>query len=159
MCIIFLASLSYANQNGENESRSYGLRGGYSSNPDQFVIGLQSIMGKTLGFARFAPSIDVGFGDNQTTLLLNGDLRIISLSPPSSNSSFYAGFGPNLAWFKFKNIDSDTEVGLSLFGGLTLPMGRSNRYNLEARYGIGDMPDFKILLGIYFGGLNSPDRK
>ncbi|MFA6588663.1 MAG: hypothetical protein WCT08_06415 [Patescibacteria group bacterium] len=133
---------------------SFGARAGYSSNPNQFTIGLQSMLGYWK-FVRFTPSADVGFGDGLTSVLVNADFRV-SLALPRSNSDLYIGLGPSLALFKYKSGNSDTEIGISVLGGITLPLGDSHRYSLEARYGIGDMPDFKILLGVYFGGRDKP---
>jgi len=130
---------------------SFGLRTGLGLNPDQFVIGLQGAYGSAVGPFQFAPSFDLGFGDNMTTYILNGDLRL-PISLPKSNSRVYIGAGPTIAVYDTKFAGSDTEIGLSLLGGIMLPMGSVNAYNLELRLGIGDIPDVRILLGIMFGG-------
>ena len=115
--------------------------------------------GKVLNTFKFAPSIDAGFGDNAKTIIFNADLRLLALSPPNSSSGFYAGFGPALAWLDHDNAGSDTEIGLNVFAGIKLPMGNSNSYNLEGRLGVADMPDFRILVGIFFGGSDNRSGK
>ena len=131
---------------------SYGLRAGFGLEPDQFVIGAQAELGRFAKVLRFAPSIDGGFGDNFTTVVFNADLRLDLLPLPKSEAVFYVDAGPTLLYIDHKDFDSDTEIGLSLATGLQLPMGGSNMYNIEARFGIGDIPDFRLLLGVYFGG-------
>lgn len=142
-----------------NPSKSFGLRAGYGTNPDQFVIGAQAVLGKTLGFMQFAPGIDAGFGDDMTTYLINADFRLLSFSPPGSPAGLYAGGGASLAVFDASNNDSDTEVGLNVVTGLTFPMGRNNEYNLEVRFGFADMPDLRILFGIMLGSRSTPSTQ
>ena len=144
-------------QDRSGPSYAYGIRTGFGLDPDQFVIGAQAKFGRFGGIARVEPTFDVGFGDKMTTYLLNADLRLDILPLPKSETVVYGGFGPTLAYFDFNGggdfpDDSDTEIGLNLTTGVELPMGRSNSYNFEARFGIGDIPEFRLLLGVYFGG-------
>jgi hypothetical protein len=151
-CLCIFAGEGRSQSDNNNYTRGFGIRGGYGANPDQFVIGAQAVLGKTLGSLRFAPSIDVGFGDGRTTYLLNGDLRLLSFSPPGTGAGFYAGAGGSLAVLDINDNGSDTEVGLNAVVGLTLPMGERSKYNLEVRFGIEDMPDLRILFGLMLGG-------
>jgi hypothetical protein len=134
-----------------NPAKGFGMRTGYGTNPDQFVFGAQAVLGETLGFMRFAPSIDLGFGDDLTTYLFNTDFRILSFSPPGSPASLYAGSGISLAVLDLSDDGSDTEIGLNILTGLTFPMGRKHEYNLEVRFGFGDLPELRILFGIMLG--------
>lgn len=128
-----------------------GLRPlGFSINPDQFVLGVQAVLGEYYR-GRFAPSVDFGFGENLTLITGNFDLMIDLFSPPKSEAAFYIGGGPTLSYISPETGDSDTEIGLSLLGGIKLGMSEKNYYNIEARFGIGDIPDFKLLAGVMFG--------
>ena len=122
-----------------------GVRAGLSQNPDQFVVGAQAEVG-SLGLATIAPSIDLGFGDNSDLTAANLDLRWYLFPLPETGIQFYAAAGPTAV---FANSQSD--VGLSLTAGAKIPMKGKGRYNLEARFGIGDIPDLKVMLGILFG--------
>jgi hypothetical protein len=122
-----------------------GVRAGLSRNPDQFVIGAQAELG-SLGMATIAPSIDLGFGDNSDLTAANLDLRWYLFPLPQTGIQFYAAAGPTAV---FANSQSD--VGLSLTAGAKIPMKGKGRYNLEARFGVGDIPDLKVMLGILFG--------
>ncbi len=145
-CFFLFGTMSaFAGSNG------YGIRAGYGSNPDQFVIGAQALMGEFLKVARFAPSIDYGTGDNVSTFTFNADILML-LKPPNSSFAFYAAAGPTLTYWDAEHGGSDTEIGATITAGLRLPMKNTGFYNLEARFGVGDIPDFRILLGIMFGG-------
>lgn len=128
-----------------------GLRPlGFSIDPDQYVLGVQAVMGKYYA-GRFAPSVDFGFGEDMTVITGNFDLKIDVLSPPKSEAVFYLGGGPTLSYLSPDGGDSDTEIGLSILGGVKLGMTEKHYYNIEARYGIGDIPEFKLLAGVMFG--------
>jgi len=138
---------------GAEKGNGYGLRAGLGIDPDQFVVGIQTLLSKKVAnVARLAPGVDVGFGDNLTVIAFNLDVLILDLSPPKSSASLYAGAGPTFAYWKPDNGDSDLEIGISLIAGVRLPMGSRNRYNLEARFGVSDIPDIRILFGTLFGG-------
>jgi hypothetical protein len=136
---------------------SYGngfvLRAGAGINPDQFVVGAQTILGHIFRspFPRFAPSADIGFGDEVTMTTINPDFRLMA-PLPRSNAFMYIQAGPTIAIADPKYGDGDTKIGLTLSGGLNIPMGEGSYYSLEGRVGIGDVPDVRILLGLQFGG-------
>lgn len=129
------------------------LRAGAGINPDQFVVGAQTVLGHLFRppSPRFAPSVDIGFGDNVTVITLNADFRVM-VSPPKSNAFVYLQAGPTISIVDPKHGDGDTDIGLTISGGVNFPMGPSNFYSLEGRIGVGDVPDFRILLGFQFGG-------
>ncbi|MBD3403275.1 hypothetical protein GF420_10305 [candidate division GN15 bacterium] len=137
-------------------TNSFGVRAGFGIDPDQFVFGGQAVLGQVLKVARFSPSVDVGFGDDLTTVVGNVDLRV-HLSPPRAAAGLYVGGGPSLAWIDPDIGDSDTEIGFSAAGGLMAAMGQSNMYTLEARVGLGDVPDFRLTVGILFGAVEDID--
>ncbi len=122
-----------------------GVRAGLSQNPDQFVVGAQAEVG-SLGLATIAPSVDLGFGDNSDLTAANLDLRWYLFPLPQTGIQFYAAAGPTAVF-----VSSQSEIGLSLTAGAKIPMKGTGRYNVEARFGIGDIPDLKVMLGILFG--------
>lgn len=147
LCLLTVAAVATAD---DGPPRSYGVHAGFGLDPDQFVLGAQAELGQ-VKIARFAPSLNAGFGDNLTIFALNGDVRLY-LSPPKTTFAVFLGGGPTLAMIDFEGGDTDTEIGLSLVGGLKAAMGRSNAYTLEGRLGLGDIPEFRLLVGILFGG-------
>ncbi len=110
----------------------------------QIVVGGQAELGVVLGPATLVPSLDFTLGDAQTTMMLNVDFRWYLLPLPDTGIIFYGSAGPTFL------VSSGTGVGLSLVVGAHIPMRGRNRYNLEARFGFGDIPDFKVMLGILF---------
>lgn len=148
--VLAFGATGYAEDNGPKSS--YGIRAGFGLEPDQFVVGAQAEFGRFAKVLRFAPSFDLGFGDEMATYTGNADLRLDLIPLPKSGAVFYTDLGATLTHFDPSEGDGDTEVGLSVVGGVQLPMGRSNSYNIEARFGIGDIPDFRFLVGVFFGG-------
>jgi hypothetical protein len=128
-----------------------GGRFGLSVEPDQVVIGGQAAMGSIMPFVDFVPSVDFGFGDDVEVTAINFDLQYDLPSLPRVGANLYLGAGPTVAVYNFDNGTSDTEIGLSLIAGLKNPMSALSYYNLETRFGLSDIPDIKILLGIMFG--------
>jgi hypothetical protein len=138
--MVFLTAVDVSAQS----TPALGGRAGFSSAPDDFYLGLQGEFGRVLGVAYFAPSLDFGLGDT-STLVLNGDLRWYLLPVPETGLIFYAAAGPGLI------LSPDTGIGLHLTAGLHIPMKGGRRYNVEARFGFGDVPDFKFGASILFG--------
>ncbi|MBU1712676.1 MAG: hypothetical protein KKD47_06175, partial [Proteobacteria bacterium] len=66
LAIVQLSGAAWSQSSSNDPSKAFGLRAGYGTNPDQFVIGAQAVLGRTVGFVRFAPSVDLGFGDDMT---------------------------------------------------------------------------------------------
>jgi len=135
----------------DDSQRCYGVRAGYGYKPDQFVIGVQADLGKLYSRIHFVPSIDAGFGDDMTTVTFNGDLKAF-LPLPKSSVSLYCLAGPALTIWSPKDGDGDTEIGVYLGAGARMALGESGWYNLEVRFGLSDVPDARILLGVLFGG-------
>lgn len=125
----------------------FGVRAGLGLKPDQFVVGGQFSLGKSLKIFRVVPSVDVGFGDNVTTIDLNADF-LARLVVEGTSFGFYGGGGPTLAFFDRSGGGSDWEFGVSAVAGLQVPIIPTKATNIEARFGIGHIPDFRLLLAI-----------
>src|SRR6266850_8526126 len=52
---------------------SYGLRAGFSTSPDQLVLGGQMSVGEVAPNLSFDPNVELGFGDNVTIIAFNLD--------------------------------------------------------------------------------------
>lgn len=139
-------------------SKTFGFRAGFGLDPDQVVVGLQGRVGELIPNVRIAPSADLGFGDDLTVFSGNADL-LVPLSPPGSRLAFYIGGGPTLSHFDPKFGDGDTELGVSAVVGIKLPFGRIHNWTVEGRYGIGDVPEVRVVLGILFGSQPRSDEE
>ena len=112
--------------------------------PDQFFVGAQAELGPVVGAAFLVPSLDFELDDN-TSVAANIDLRWYLLPLPETGIHIYGSAGPTIV------VSPDTEVGLSLTAGVDIPMKSHRRYNVEFRFGFGNIPDFKIAAALMFG--------
>lgn len=120
----------------------FGVKAGFGIDPDQFVIGLQYSLGKSLGVFRLVPNAHLGFGD-VTTFDVNLDF-LLRLIAKDSGFGFYGGAAPT-----FITGEGDSEFGFTLVGGVQVPIIKNKATNIEARFGITDhVPDFRILLSL-----------
>ncbi len=146
--VVLALALVAISASGVAAQAQFGLRGGFGLKPDQFVVGGQVEVGK-LAFARIVPSVDVGFGDNVTTIAFNGDF-LLRVSIPDASIELYGGGGPTVLYADVSNGPSDWNLGLTLVVGGRLPVGGRHAVNLEGRLGIGDVPDFRLIAAIIF---------
>jgi hypothetical protein len=120
----------------------FGVKAGFGISPDQFVIGAQYSLGKSLGVFRLVPNAHLGFGD-VTTFDLNFDF-LLRLIAKDSGFGFFGGAAPT-----FITGNDDSEFGITLVGGVQVPLIKNRATNLEARFGITDkMPDFRLLVSL-----------
>jgi len=137
-------------QQSQSTVTQYGFRGGFSLDPDQFVAGA------FLGFRDFSPgfslrpSVDVGIGSSVFTFMINGDGQY-HFRKANFPAVPYAGAGVALAYYNFDGpVDSQTEIGMNLFGGLEWDLGGYRIAFAELRIGVGDLPDLKFVGGFGF---------
>src|SRR5262245_32715010 len=152
---LLLAAGSFGQELGV---RSFGLRGGINLNPDQFNFGAHVDAGRIFSERiRVQPSFELGFGNGVMLLATNFDAHYLF-----SAKSFrpYAGGGLGLNFIDVENGMGengglDIEPVLNLVGGAEFgaPSAGSRafrRYLLEARIGLGDTPELKLVAGINF---------
>lgn len=146
-----MAQESESTSSGQGGSPgAFALRAGLGIDPDQFVVGGQFTLPNRFGPMRIVPSLDLGFGDSITTILLNGDL-IFSLNVEDTKFRLYGGGGPALAYLNPDGGGSQWKLGLYLVAGTGVPVFKKQSTNIEARFGITDnMPDFRILFVLGF---------
>ena len=128
-----------------------GVRAGISGTPDQVVVGGQAMLGPVAPFIQLVPSVDFGFGDDASTTAINIDFRINLPSLPKVSPNLYIGAGPTIMLVRPNGEDRRTDIGFNAIAGVKIPMGLISHYNLEARLGVGDAPDIKVLFGILWG--------
>jgi hypothetical protein len=133
---------------------TYGFRGGFSSNPDQLVLGGQMQIAEVAPSLSFDPNVELGVGDNVTLIALNldmhyhFDLRDTAWSP-------YLGAGAGINFYSFDvpapfPDDSATKVGGNIIVGASVPTRSGNQFFGELKLGVGDVPDLKMLVGWNF---------
>lgn len=116
-----------------------GLHAGMSIDPDDFIFGVRFESRPLADVLYLVPIVEVGFGD---VTMVAGNLDVHYQFKTSSDLAPYAGAGLTLNWFDFDG-GSDTEFGGSILGGIKL----SEKYFFEAKIGLGDVPDWKLVVG------------
>ncbi|HZN82428.1 MAG TPA: hypothetical protein VFC01_22525 [Mycobacterium sp.] len=131
-----------------------GPRVGFSIDPDQIVFGGQLIIGEVAPQLTFDPSLEFGFGDHYTVIAANFDLHY-HFAIQNSAWRPYAGGGIGLNFIEFDSNDpfvdnSNTEVGGNVVIGAGVPTQGGNRFFGEMKFGLGDIPTLKMLVGWNF---------
>ncbi len=130
-----------------------GPRLGFSTGPDQILLGGQLQIGDAAPNLDFVPNVDLGFGDDVTVISANGDFHY-RLNVEGMTWQPYVGAGIALNFISFDagplNDESDTQAGGSIILGADVPTRSGNRFFTELKLGLGDTADFKALAGWNF---------
>jgi len=135
---------------------SYGLRAGFSTDPDQLVLGGQMSIGEVAPNLSFDPNIELGFGDNVTIMAFNLDMHYhFDLSNSTWRPYVGAGAGINLIQLDLPPgfpDDSFTRVNGAFIVGASVPTQSGNQFFSEMKLGLGTnaTSDFKLLVGWNF---------
>jgi len=119
----------------------FGVRAGVGANPDQFHFGAHYDTGPLFDRVSFRPNLEVGVGDNLTTVAANFEFAYwIPLR--RRVWGVYVGGGPALVVYD-DDHGTDTEPGFNLLVGL----GHSRGFFAEAKLGLIDSPEAKFTVG------------
>jgi hypothetical protein len=137
--------------------RSYGLRGGININPDQFNFGAHIDAGTLATRVRFQPSFELGLGNGVTLASTNFDAHYLFTA---RRFRPYAGGGLGINFIDVTsgigrggglNIEPVLNVVAGAEWGTPRPGSRAfRRYLVEARVGMGDTPELKLVAGFSF---------
>ena len=118
----------------------FGVRGGYTLDPDQFHVGAHYDVGQIFKPMRLVPNIEIGFDDNYTLWAFNADL-IWDIT----DSAFSIGgeLGLNIT---DNDGGSNSDLGLSVLGDYRF----SEKWLVEVKLGLVDSPDVKFTAGYTF---------
>ena len=151
LCTIFCLTPATGEAQEDLGVRGFGVRGGVTIDPDQVHIGMHINAGRFAERVRFQPSFELGFGGNRTVGAINID-ALYTFDPRPWIPYLGGGLGISLIHRDSGPGDGDGDLdagaGLNLIGGFE--WGTDNSYMLEARAGVGDIPDFKLTVGINF---------
>ena len=121
-----------------------GVRAGVSVDPDQFYVGGHYETDELIEHLHLRPNLEVGFGDNVTTVAVNIEAVYKFPLKNRRGTSFYAGGGPAILFYDRDN-GSDAKGGLNLLGGLEF-----GKVFLEVKGGLFDAPNLKVGIGYTF---------
>lgn len=130
-----------------------GLRVGFSVDPDQVVFGGQYTVADVAPRLYFVPNLELGLGDDLTIITVN--LPLHYHFDTQTTWALYAGGGLAISFVSRDapppaDDDSDTEVGGELIFGAEAPARGNGQFFTELKFGLGDIPDFKVLVGWNF---------
>ncbi|NOT34290.1 MAG: hypothetical protein HOP12_08995 [Candidatus Eisenbacteria bacterium] len=130
-----------------------GPRVGFTMDPDQFTFGGQVTFAEVAPRLSFDPNLEIGFGDHLSVIALNADLHYHF----DTNTTWvpYAGGGLGINFISFDNDlpnsdDSTTEIGANIIVGVSAPTASGNRFFGEFKFGLGDIPEAKLMAGWNF---------
>jgi hypothetical protein len=143
--VLLLSSSALQAQDGA------GIRAGVSVDPDQFYFGGHVAAGPLVERLWFRPNLEIGIGNNRTTVGFNGEFAY--WFPPFRGSQWspYVGGGPALILTRFDEDplgrrDTAAEGGFNIVLGL----GHGSGLFTELKVGALHSPDIKIGVGYSF---------
>jgi hypothetical protein len=132
--------------------RGWGPRVGLSLNPDQVHFGAHIDFGNFARHVRFQPNLELGLGDHMKLFTANAELAYRFRSQWDVWTPYLGGgVGANI-----KSIDSNghnrsqTDLGVNLLAGLERGLSNGDRFFIEAKFSLNDVPDAKVTIGWTF---------
>ena len=142
--LAFISLFSASTATSAQAQVGKGIQGGVSLDPDQVFFGGHVETSPLVDRLRFRPNVDIGLGDNLTSVGFNFDFTY-AFTPPRP-WGLYAGAGPSVNWYDFDGGGSRTD------GGFNFLLGAKQREGMffEMRIGMADSPDLKFGVGFTF---------
>jgi hypothetical protein len=132
--------------------RGWGPRVGLSLDPDQVHFGAHIDFGNFAQHVRFQPNVELGFGDHMNLYTANAEAAYRFRSRWDVWTPYLGGgLGANI-----KSIDngghnsSQTDLGVNLLGGIEKGLSSGDRFFIEGKFSLNDVPDVKITVGWTF---------
>ncbi len=145
-------TLALADHESDVGFRGWGPRVGLSLDPDQVHFGAHLDFGNFARHVRFQPNVELGFGDNVKLFTINAEAAYRFSSTWDVWSPYLGGgLGANIKSFdNGHDNDSDTDIGLNLLGGIEKGLASGDRFFVEAKLSLNDVPDAKVTIGWTF---------
>jgi len=152
LIIGLLCSLSAFGSKRPAGFRGIGPRVGMTINPDQIHFGGHIDFGDLADNLMMLPNLEIGFGDNVTTVAPSFELDYRFHSDWGVWTP-YLGGGAGPVFYSAKHGDSWSKLGVYLQFGVGKGSSRSEsgHFFVEGKLGLADAPDFKATVGWTFG--------
>ena len=152
LAVALVPALALADPNTDAGFSGWGPRVGLSLNPDQVHFGAHLDYGNIARHIRFQPNVELGFGDDVKLFTVNAEAAYRF----SSNWDVWTpylggGLGANI-----KSVDSEgennsqTDLGVNLLGGIEKGLSNGDRFFIEGKFSLNDVPDAKVTVGWTF---------
>lgn len=140
-----------AQETSEIHFDGWGIRAGLSSDPDQVYGGVHFNLGELTKDVRFRPTVEVGFGDDQTVVQMLAEVHYVF-------SNFlvwkpYLGGGLGLTYVNYDadhpGDGSDTGGSVNAIGGIETELKQGMKLFFEFKLGLAhEDPDIKFGVGL-----------
>jgi len=132
--------------------RGWGPRVGLSLNPDQIHFGAHLDFGNFAQHVRFQPNVELGFGDDVKLFTINAEAAYRFSSTWDVWTPYLGGgLGANIVSFdNAKSNDTETDLGVNLLGGIEKGLSNGDRFFIEGKFSLNDIPDAKVTVGWTF---------
>ena len=140
-----------AQETSETHFNGWGIRAGLSSDPDQVYGGVHFNLGELTKDVRFRPTVDLGFGDDQTVVQMLAEVHYVFSKFQAWKP--YLGGGLGLTYVNYDDghpgEDSDTEGSVNAIGGIETELKQGKKLFFEFKLGLADGdPDIKFGIGL-----------
>jgi hypothetical protein len=127
-----------------------GIRAGASADPGQFFVGGHVETRPIIENLTFRPNLEVGVGDNVTTVAINLEFAYW-ITLPRQAFRLYFGAGPAAVIYSVDD-DGPGRGNADTGGGFNFLVGAQHRQGLfgELKLGLIDSPEVKVTVGYVF---------
>ncbi len=152
LALVLGPDLALAGPDVEVGFRGWGPRVGLSLDPDQVHFGAHLDYGNFADHVRFQPNVEFGFGDNVELYTLNVEAAYRFTAEWDVWSPYLGGgLGANIkSWDNGNDNSSDTDIGLNALGGIEKGLSNGDRFFIEGKLSVNDVPDVKFTIGWTF---------
>lgn len=146
-----LATKALAQGSSEIGFSGWGVRAGLSSDPDQVYGGVHFDLGELIEDVRFRPTVELGFGDDQTVVQVLAEVHQVFSQFRVCKPYFGGGLG--LTYINYdddhRGDDSDTEASVNVIGGIDTELSQGMKLFFEFKVGLANKdPDIKFGVGL-----------
>jgi hypothetical protein len=152
LAVAFCPALALAGPDTDVGFRGWGPRVGLSLNPDQVHFGAHLDFGNFARHVRFQPNVELGFGDNVKLFTANAEAAYRFSSHWDVWTPYLGGgIGADIKSVdNGKNNSSQTDLGVNLLGGIEKGLANGDRFFIEGKFSMNDVPDAKVTVGWTF---------
>lgn len=132
--------------------RGWGPRVGLSFQPDQVHFGAHLDFGNFAEHVRFQPNVELGLAKDEKLFAINAEAAYRFSSQWEVWSPYLGGgVGANIKSYDTGDHNvSQTDLALNVLGGIEKGLSNGDRFFLEIKLSLNDVPDAKLTAGWTF---------